>query len=93
VLQDVSTDVPISPKVHFSLHEVLGCAEVHTMKEIIDSYSLIKLYTRQPGSKLLENTLKLLEKLAMLEQCGQIKAALESLAGCERVGNYDSDYT
>jgi hypothetical protein len=51
------------------------------------------LYARQPGSKLLENTLKLLEKLAMLEQCGQIKAALESLAGCERVGNYDSDYT
>ena len=40
MLQDVSTDVPIGPKVHFSLHEVLGCAEVHTMKEIIDSYSL-----------------------------------------------------
>jgi hypothetical protein len=35
----------------------------------------------------------LLEKLATLEQCGQIKAALESPAGCERVGNYDSDYT
>ena len=40
MLQDVSTDVPIGPKVHFSLHEVLGCGEVHTMKEIIDSYSL-----------------------------------------------------
>ena len=25
----------------------------------------------------------------MLEQCGQIKAALESPAGCERVGNYE----
>ena len=40
------------------------------------------------SSKLLENTSKKLEKLAMLEQCGQIKAALESPAGCERVGNY-----
>ena len=34
-----------------------------------------------------------LEKMATLEQWGQIKAALESPAGCERVGNYDSDYT
>jgi hypothetical protein len=40
-----------------------------------------------------ENTLKLLQKLATLEQWGQIKAALESPAGCEMVGNYDSDYT
>ena len=32
--------------------------------------------------------LVLLEKIVMLEQCGQIKAALESPAGCERVGNY-----
>jgi hypothetical protein len=37
-----------------------------------------------------ENTLKLLEKLATLEQCGQIRAAVESPAG---YGNYDSDYT
>ena len=40
------------------------------------------------SSKLLQNTSKKLEKLAMLEQCGQIKAALEYPAGCERVGNY-----
>ena len=48
------------------------------------------LYTRRNSSKLalLENALKKLEKIAMLEQCGQIKAALESPAGCERVGNY-----
>ena len=44
------------------------------------------------SSKLLENTSKKLEKLAMLEQCGQIKAALESPAGCERVGNYDNNF-
>ena len=48
------------------------------------------LYTRRNSSKLvlLKNALKKLEKIAMLEQCGQIKAALESPAGCERVGNY-----
>lgn len=37
------------------------------------------------SSKLLENTSKGLQKLAMLVQCGQITAALESLTGCERV--------
>jgi hypothetical protein len=31
---------------------------------------------------------KMLEKLPMREKCGQIKGALESPAGCERVGNY-----
>lgn len=83
MLQDVSTDVPIGPKVHFSLHEVLGCAEVHAMKDLLERnnrFLFFKLYTRQPGSKLLENTLILLAKLAILEQCGQIKAVLEAPA-------------
>jgi membrane-bound lytic murein transglycosylase len=57
VLQDVSTDVPIGPKVHVSLHEVLGCAEVHAMKDLLERnnrFLFFKLYTRQPGSKSLE---------------------------------------
>jgi hypothetical protein len=71
----VSTDVPIGPKVHFSLHEVLGCAEIHTMKDLLERnnrFLFFKLYARQPGSKLLENTLKLLEKLAMRTTGGPI---------------------
>ena len=56
-----------------------------SLKHKLDSYSYS---LHMSSSKLLENTSKKLEKLAMLEQCGQIKAALESPAGCERVGNY-----
>jgi hypothetical protein len=58
----------------------LGKALRSTHDERNNRFLFLKLYTRQPGSKFLENTLKLLEKLAMLEQCGQTKAALESPA-------------
>ena len=48
----------------------------------LDSYS----YSLHMSiSKFLENTLKKLEKLVMLEQWRQIKAALGFPGGCERI--------
>ena len=91
---------------HAPLHEVFCSAQHKNHDEnkyycdctdsefqFVYKYLYNALYTRRNSSKLvlLENILKKLEKIAMLEQCGQIKAALESPAGCERVGNYAID--
>ena len=76
-------------------YKYCDCADSEFL--FVYKYLYNALYTRRNSSKLvllentlkkLEKTLKKLEKIAMVEQCGQIKAALESPAGCERVDNY-----